>query len=314
MTLCFEDVSGRSFIPDGITELTLLEETDVPCGSIALKFTPAGMPDELKGVRVFRDGKLIFSGCVDTQRTSADEGGTECFVYARSGICALVDNQAEPFTYCCPSTDQLFACCAEDSGFTNGIANISSGEKYEIPQGTSCYGAINNFVSLLTGSSVYATAKNELKIRQISEDVKPLDGSKIIGFSYVINRSEPLTQIDYKRVQGVKYGIHARSFAAAGRGINRRRFINLGSLPQWQRERTVSNRLKRSFDSYRLAEVKTAGFAEAELMQRMSLDCGLGHFDGLLLIKKKYISDKNGEYTFLTFRQLTDIEEVTYVD
>ena len=314
MTVCFEEVGGSAYIPDGITELTLLEEADVPCGSLAVKFTPDILPDELKSVKVFRDGRLIFSGFVDTQRTSEDSNGTECFVYARSGICALVDNQAEPFTYCCPSTDQLFACCAKDSGFTNGIANISSSEKYEIPQGTSCYGAINSFVSLLTGSSVYADAHNELKIRRISEDVKPLESDNIIGVSYVINRSEPLTQIDYKRVQGVKYGIHARSFAAASKDINRRRFINLGSLPQWQREKTVSNRLKRSFDSYRLAEVKTAGFAEAELMQRMSLDCGLGHFEDLLLIGKKYVSDKSGGYTLLTFRQLTDIEEVTYVD
>ena len=97
-------------------------------------------------------------------------------------------------------------------------------------------------------------------------------------------------------------------------GINRTKFINLNSLPKWQRDNTVLLQLKSSFEDYKTLEVSVSGYADEPLLRRF--DCSTQHksYSDYVLTQRKFICTKNGTVTMLTLKKQLDIKEITYVD
>ena len=75
---------------------------------------------------------------------------------------------------------------------------------------------------LRSGMPVYATPENELKIYEKSKEVKRLDDYNALSLSYVINRSEPIGEIDYKINSADNYLYHFKSDFVQKMGIKRR--------------------------------------------------------------------------------------------
>lgn len=94
----------------------------------------------------------------------------------------------------------------------------------------------------------------------------------------------------------------------------RKQYINLCSLPQWQREYTVVKKLKTSYNDYKVLEVIVSGYAADRIYQRFSYLSSMGNYSDYLLTEKKYIYDKNSERTRLVLKKDIDIKEITYVD
>ncbi len=117
------------------------------------------------------------------------------------------------------------------------LPELYSENSYLVPKGTSCYGAINNYVSAVSGTPVYATPENVLKTYEKNSTVKRLDDYNILSLSYVINRSEPISEIDYKINSADNYSYHFKSGFVQKMGIERKRMMNLSSIPLWQRGR-----------------------------------------------------------------------------
>lgn len=95
---------------------------------------------------------------------------------------------------------------------------------------------------------------------------------------------------------------------------DRKQYINLSSLPQWQREYTVTKKLKDSYKDYKILEVVVSGFVKDRMYQRFSYKSVIGDYSDYLLTEKKYIYDKNTERTKLVLKKDMDIKEITYVD
>lgn len=314
MTVKVKTMNGDMTVLKKITELAFHQEADAPCDSLLVKYKAEEALDEIVEVMGYENGRLFFFGYCDYQSDLYDTNGYEGYIYARSSISILVDNQCLPYTYNSPTAKQLFLNCAKEHGFKNKMPEITSDEKYQVQLGTSCYGAINNFVGLITGGSVRANPDNELEVLSYSKEINSLEKYKIISQRRVINRSEPIGKIHFKRLQGNEYDLHTKSLLAEKNMLSKSMYVNLASLPQWQREYTIKQKLKASFDNYYLFEIEIAGYADDRLLQRFSGHLLTGDFADYALVKKKYTIDKNGERTKLTLKKIMDEGEISYVD
>lgn len=316
MRIAVKTVEDKEYGLEHITELNFTQTAEAACDCFSAVFKSNIPIGEIVTVQVFDKDKLVFSGYCDMQRISEDKDGFEVYFYARSCASILVDNEAEPFTYNKPTAKQLCFTFAEPFGFTCDLPEIAIEQKYEVAKGTSCYGAISRFVELTAGKQIYVTPQNRIRLREKSGDIKDFGRYKILSAKSVINRSEPLSQICFKRASSsTGYRLHTAAGAQADFKLcERKQYVNLSSLEQWQREYAVLQRLKNSYKNYKILEITVSGYVEEDLYQRFSYSSKIGDFEDYILTEKKYTIDKNGSVTRLTLKKEFDVKEITYVD
>ncbi|MGN1329015.1 MAG: hypothetical protein ACI4V4_04870 [Eubacterium sp.] len=314
MKIQMTDIDGKEYHVKDLTQIIITETVGVACASLCFKFKSKEKIGEIVSVKAYSESSAVFNGFCDCQRVTADSSGFETYIYARSSVSILVDSQSKPFTFNCPSARQLWAEYARALGFEYSMPEISCNEKYEVSSGTSCFGAINNFVSALTGCEMIITPENKICLGTVSEDVRSLNGYTVLSASAVINRSEPVGEICYKREQDTDYITHYISKLAMEKGLNRTRYVNINSVAQWQRTTAVSQKMKGFFNDYMLLEITVKGVVSERLYQRFSYSGEVGSFDDYILTEKKYIFDNGNEKTRLVLRKNIDMEEMVYVD
>lgn len=305
---------GKEIIPSGIVSAVLTQTAEVACDSLSIKIIGGKSLDEIERVYAYKNNKLIFNGYCDCQRTTADERGFETYIYARSSACLLVDNDAFAYTYNRPSAQSLFDAYAKPFGFSYKLDDICTFKKYEVSSGSSLYGAINLLVSTITGNSIRINADNEIFMLKPSENILSLNDFSVISAKSIINRSEPISAVNYKKEFSYLYDCHTYSQLAEKLGFSRQRYVNLAALPSWQRNYKISKMLKDSFKDYKRLEITLKGYVESELLQRFDYSGKLGDFNDYLLFEKIYSIDENAEQTKLILRENIDISEVNYVD
>ncbi|MCM1285172.1 MAG: hypothetical protein NC213_08290 [Acetobacter sp.] len=315
MKIVTETVNGVIKEIENVCELSFIQSADAACDSLSIYFKPDESYDEIAFVRLYENDEIIFNGICDCQKTSEDDNGFEIYLYARSNASVLVDNEAEPFTYNAPSAKQLCYSCTDSFGFKCMLPDIYSDEKYVVPRGTSSYAAVNQFVYLCTGNSIAVTSNNELILLELSDNIKCLNTYKVISSKETINRSEPITQINFKRSLNPNgYEMHMKAKTADELKIMKSKYVNQASYADWQRDFTILQKIKKSFDSYKLLDVVVSGYVSDKLLQRFSYNSKKSEFVDYALVEKRYICDQYGERTRLTLRKIIDVKEIIYVD
>ena len=308
------DINGRLIKAECVASYELISEADAACDGLRLNFIQSGFIGEICTVKGYLEGKLVFNGFCDKQKVSYDKSGYSCFIYARSSAALLVDNEALPCQYSKPSARQLWFSNAKDFGFECALPEVYSENNYLVSKGTSCYGAINDFVSVVYGAPVYVTPENVLTVYKESENIKNLNDYNVVSFSYIINRSEPISAIDYKISSGDDYSYHFKSDYACQMGIKRRRLYNLSSVPLWQREITAEKKIKESLKEYYSVSAEISGECDLMLYDRVTFD-----FDFTDMKDEFYICEivrsksKDGEKTTVVLKKNIGGELVNYV-
>lgn len=298
-----------------INEFCLTQSLGVACDSLWIKFFDENYLGEISKIKLYVKEKLIFNGLCDCQKSSESKNGYEISIFARSTACVLVDNETMPYTYEKPSAKQLCRCAAESFGFVCALPEIYSDTSYEVTAGSSCYGAISRFVSLLTGDYIYITPDNKIKTARLSENIKNINSYDVLSAVHTIDRGEPISKIRFKKSAGEpRYNMNTEARFGNEIGIERETYINLSALPQWQRDNTVLKRLKASYENYDTLEITVFGYADEELMQRFSYEDKRTSYKNYYLAEKKYMQSEKGEFTKLVLRKNIDIKEITYVD
>ncbi len=316
MKIKIYDIYGVEYESCEICEINFTQTAGVPCDSLCFYFHSDEAPDEINAVTAFDNEALVFSGYCDCMRLSETSKGFECFIYARSAAALLIDSEAAPFTYNCPTARQLWYMTAREKGFKYALPDVTGSDKYEVSKGTSCFGAISDFVELNTGKIMYVTPEKELKCFETNNTVKSLNSFNILNYSYTVNRSEPLSKLCIKKSQE-QSGYSMKMLSKTGRdmGIDRVKYLNLQSLPKWQREHTALKKLKSSYDNYKVLTVNVSGYVNEDLYGRFSFVSQSGiRCDDYVLTEKKYTFDSNGSVTKLTLKKQIDVGEYVYVD
>lgn len=316
MTFELYTAEDKLITPDEIISYELVSDISAACDGLRLYYRAGDIPDEIIQVFVKDNGKTIFYGFTDKQETTADENGYVDFVYARSSAMLLVDNEANPCQFTCPSSGQLWLHYAQKFSIKNGLPQISYDGNYYVQKGTSCFKAINDFMKYVYGTGVYVNAENVLTAFEKSEKLKNLDGCEIISACRINDRSDILSSIDYKINSTDKYIYHLESGYAVRNLIRRRKLTNLSSLPVWQREASVTYQVKEPLMFCKTVEVVFAGAPEFSLYDRVVLNIsrlGISADDEYIvsqIVKKK---NEKGTKTTVVFNKETDGELVNYV-
>lgn len=314
MNFEFFDVNGNAVSAHRIISYEIISETAAVCDGLRLNFVYQKNIGEICIVKAYSGERLVFNGFCDKQKTIFGKTGGSCFIYARSSAALLVDNEAVPCQYSNPSARQLWFTNAKELGFECCLPEIYSEHSYLVPKGTSCYGAINNFVSAVCKAPVYATPENELKIYEESRDVKSLGDYNLLSLSYVINRSALISDIDYKINSSDNYSYHFKSVLAEKMGIKRRRLYNLSSVPLWQREITAETKINSALEDYYCISAELAGDCDFHLYDKVYADLnmlsGREEFYVSEIVKSK---NQNGEKTAVVLKKKINGGLINYV-
>lgn len=307
------DLDEKSFEVGSVLSYEISRDASAACDGLRLTFTFDFSLGEINRVEVYDENEIIFSGYCDTQRDSVSSDGYECFIYARSSACILVDNEAKPFTYNRPSARSLFVKNAKDFGFSYCLPEIYCDSDYQVSKGSSCFAAINSFVYGITGSNMMVNEKNELVMPDRSGSIS-LENFSIISERRVINRGNAVTEVDYKAYSDNDYAHHIKSRFFEDRKINRTVKLNISSLPEWQRDYTLMNTLKSAAASYNTIELLLGSCENLPLYGNVAYKSSfMGLIESYYISSVCIISDKNGERTRLTLSKNIDLKEITYV-
>lgn len=314
LTFYTYNLSGERCKAENILSFELSKSLNAPCDGLRLTYLRSGSADEISRVEVFDDEKKIFNGFCDTQQEETDSDGIVSFIYARSSICLLVDNQAQPCIYQSPSAESLFIKNARQFGFVNAMPNIYCDSLYQVSNGVSCYAAINSFVNGITGKRVMADAHNRLLVPDENGTVN-LNDYTVLSEKRIINRGQALTVIDYKINSSEDYVYHCKSHFAERQGIKTSKKVNVSSLPEWQRKYTLSNMLHAGSSKYYSVELMLDGCCDFSLYDKVFYKSGCMDIRGDYFISAVSIfCDSKGESTKLTLYKNIDSEEINYVD
>lgn len=315
MKIIAENTDGERIVLKNISELCFTQSAGVACDSLWLSLFSDFYIGEIKQIIAYHNNILIFNGFCDCQKNSENEKGYEISLFARSSACILVDNETVPYTYEKPSAKQLCHCIAKKYGFICELPEIYSDFKYQVSAGSSCYGAISRFVSLLTDGFIYVTPKNEICLQKLSGSVKSLNSYDVLSAVRIFNRSEPVSKITFKKsADDARYNMHTEIHPDISMGAEREMYINLSSLPRWQRDNTVLKKLRESYENYDVIELTVAGYAEEGLMQLCSFATDRHRYENYYLAEKKFMLSQKGEFTKLILRKNIGFKEITYVD
>lgn len=307
-------LNGECRKVEDIVSFELSKSIDAPCDGLRLTYLSRQNEPEINRVEIFDGDKKIFKGYCDTQQETSGRDGTVHFIYARSSLCLLVDNQAQPCVYQSPSADTLFIKNARAFGFVNALPKLYCDSLYQVSGSNSCYSAINSFVHGITGKNVMADAYDNLFLPDKNGTVN-LNDYRVLSEKRSINRAQALTVIDYKLNSSEDYVYHCKSRFAEKQGIKTSKKVNVSALPEWQRTYTLSNMLSSGNSRYYSAELMLDGCCDFSLYDSVdyksdTLECRQDYYISSVCL----ICDSKGKRTKLILYKNVDTEEINYVD
>lgn len=302
----------KEIIISDVSKFEFVRSADAPCDSFYAEFQSDFDLGEIDEICVFDGGTKVFCGTADCQTMQKNASGLFFTLYARSAAAVLVDNEAAPCIYNMPCSQGLFNAHAREFGFVNKTENIYSNESYEIQKGTSCWGAINNFVYSKTLRNIYVNQNKEIVVLRPGENVENLDSYNVLSAKKVINRGSVISEVHYKINGSDKYCYCLKSTFAEERNICRKRFVNLSGIPAYRRENSLHKKIGQGLEDYYCGEVVLNGAVNFDLLARVkcvALD------SGEYLIRQIVISgSESGIKTKLSLSREFDAKEINYVD
>ena len=308
MTFKLINTEGETFTPTLIYNYEISFSVDAPCNAVRLYFLYDGDMGETQKVLIYNGNNLIFNGLCDEQKLTETAEGTGCFIYAR-GMCAvLIDNEAEPMEYDHPSAKELFFNNARAFGFSEDLPDIYSEFTYSVSKGTSVFGAINDFVLMQTGVPVFVDEAGTVRCFERGNTAKDLQNFNVVSKKTIIDRSDLVSLVHYKIDSSEGYIRHFKSEFLERQGIDRERFINLTSYPEWQREFLAENEILEPLKNYYQTEAKLFGTEDICLFDTFLVDG-----DTFTVYDVTYLKDDGGEFTEITLKKDVAGEIINYV-
>lgn len=308
MIFVLTDVLGKEYTVENAVSYELIDEAGASCKGLRLYFETDRGLGEIVCVKAENNGSLVFNGFCDLQKEHRGQSGFEYFIYARSLASILVDNEAEPFEYKNPTAKQLFINNARQFGFKCCLPDIFTKNSYIVSKGTSCFGAINDFVFMMTGYPVYIDENGSMRVYSEGKAVRYLDTDSLISQEYIISRSSVISRVDYKINASEGYKYHCMGSIAEQNKIQHSRKINLSGLPVWQREKAAERKITASLDEYYTLKAKLSGICDFKLFDRVQTDKGEFFVNKII-----YAKNEKGETTTLVMKRKPEGKLINYV-
>lgn len=303
LTVNIENTDGKELPSDGLLSVVLNSEIDVPADSIAVTM-PYNKKTALNvhTITASFGEKILFRGVVDEVISLCDEKQAIMKLTARSPAGLLLDNEAEPVTYYCPSAD--FVCDKHLKPFgieAQDADNIPLINYFRIDKGMTHWQVLESFCKIHYGTSPRIDGDGKAFLKGKSSDNSLVFGKNGIDYISIKESRKKCELIDEVRVKIDKFGGYSSKVMNDNpdcKGICRVRLLN--ATEDAGRLKTADKMLENSNKkSYCIMLLCNGCVADAMGSRAKIFDERLGCIDNLIVQKVQYSLGADGEFTVL---------------
>lgn len=283
---------------------------DAPADDLEVTFLNNFEIPEIKSIKAYNEGDLIFDGIVDVQEYLKNNKGKFLNIISRSKAAILLDNEAYPQVYYTPSLFTIFNRHVKPYGFSKFIGDDKSfSTKFIVNKGMSEWEVLENFCvdylkinpQVTVDGVIDVSGKN--KNKQLLFSNSKVNAIKYSSITISNKRYKIYSEVFAKEVGKGEYNLHIENDAAINRDIKRKRYINLTN----NEKATLSyakNVVKTSNESSLEINLNCPCKVFAKIGDLVNLDDELfNQEENLFVYKIKYILDSSSERTILTLRK-----------
>lgn len=298
-----EDLDGDIIENDMFLSVALNSENDVPADSIAVTLPYDGnVALNVNEIVASLEGNIVFRGKVDEVVCLCDEEQAVIKLSARSPAGLLLDNEAEPVTYYCPSAE--FVCDKHLKPFgieAQDADNTPLSNYFRIDKGMSHWQVLENFCKIQYGTSPHIDGNGKAFLKGKKRDESLVFGKDGIGYISIREGRKRCELISKVRVRVEEFGGYNSSVLNNNpecRGVDRIRFVDATTKTGGLKtaDKIIENSNK---DSYCIMILCCGCIVDAMGCKAEIRDERLGTIDNLVVRKVQYSLGEDGEFTAL---------------
>lgn len=273
------------------------------------KSLQAQTEDEILQVNILNDnGIFVTDMLVDEQKIKCSSSGIIVYLYARSKIALLIDNEARPQEYIRPSLDLMFSKYAEAFGFSKSDReNPVFYGTFEVQRGMSIWSVLKDFSKAVAYNTPKVTLSNEINFNYTPKKSSLVFSNKnnkdsavkyeSIEFSY--KRSKRISKVYAKTQKGSDYSSVFTNNRLVNKNITRERYINLVS--EKNNENKAVETIRKGENDCTSVKIVCREAVFSEFLNIVKIeDEFIGTIDNLVLAQINYRLDSKGEYSQIT--------------
>ncbi|MCH5297367.1 MAG: hypothetical protein J1E85_06840 [Ruminococcus sp.] len=303
LKVSFKDSDGNELKNSEILSIALNSEIDVPADSISVTL-PYDADVALKAhlITASIEENVVFKGIVDEVVSLCDEKQAIMKLTARSPAGLLLDNEAEPVTYYCPSAE--FICDKHLKPFgieVQDADDIPISNYFRIDKGSTHWQVLENFCKLHYGTSPRIDGDGKAFLKGKVRDESFVFGKNGIDYVSIKESRKKCELISSVRVKIEEFGGYTSKVLNDNpecKTINRVRFMNAtadtGGLKT--ADKIIENSNKKS---YCIMLLCNGCVVDAMGCKATICDDRFGNIENLVVQKVQYSLGADGEFTAL---------------
>lgn len=288
---------------DNLKSLSVTATVDSPAESFSALFAPRKPFGEITSVKAYNGSVILFSGRIDSQKSSVSADGVTVRLDARSQGAFLLDNQTPPTVYLGIPMNVVFSSFIAPYGF--GLYNPNGNKSlptFTVGASVSEWEAFADFAQRAYGITPYVTGTVVNLAR------RPSGNTLVIGGGAAAYTSLAHTRTPYNVVSRVylrdettgRYPSYLSNTYQAAAGIKRKRYMTVSNEYSYNRTYDPTQRIRQSMLEYESVTAALPGIVAAELGQDARIADGFMSKYGLMVSAREYSVDETGVFTRLT--------------
>lgn len=289
------DNNGKTVLLKHPMSVSLSSSCSAPADSLRVVFAIDGSVPALHRIEAFDGDETVFSGCIDQQAEEFNSKGRFLTVYARSAAAVLLDNEARPQTYMCPSMRFLMKRHFEPLGFDRFIGpdRVFSGQ-FTVSKGMSEWAVLEKFATVFLNTEPKIDKSGAIDVSgNEGEGELFLPSESLISFRRELKNSSLISEIRARVLPDRGYDMVFRSEKADSCHVGRIRYVNTvegrsGSIPG------TKKLLDKSDSAYERISAECRGRAKCSVGDILTTDICSGRYR---IREVNYTLDRRGERT-----------------
>ena len=228
LTFRIADNDGKTVLMEHPMSVSLSSSLSAPADSLRAVFAVEGEVPALYSIEALDGDETVFSGRIDQQAEEFSGKGRFLTVYARSAAAVLLDNEARPQTYMCPSMRFLMKRHFEPLGFDRfvGPDKVFTGQ-FTVAKGMSEWAVLEKFAKIFlnTEPRIDMTGAIDVSGREGDGELF-LPAQSLVSFRRELKNSSLISEIRARALPDRGYDMEFGSELAKSCRVGRIRYVN----------------------------------------------------------------------------------------
>lgn len=307
------DLAGKWYSFDRIIEAQVRQSGSSPAVSFSARLLVDTFPEELLGMRLMLDGRVVFEGLSDRQSSTVDENGATLELEARSNGSYLLDNEALPATYTNVSLRELGRRYLTDYGiYRFGFNDRVNLRYFTVRKGLSDWEAVVKFCAQAFGRRPYLTADGELRLQPRNARRRTVSNTedaalRFLSASRINDRSRIISKVLIRDKNGF-YPTEVLNPQSEQFVVRRKRYYSPPSQYEGSHGQDARDILRRSMLEKDMVKIALADAPDVQVGDELRLRSPQLNTDYMTVIETVLRADRSG------LRTEVELIDPQYVD